>query len=162
MDCIFNKCIPESSNNKIIIRPTSKTFINGLAQSYDTTFPNELSNIISEKEYSYAINKVIEDASMWWPCCFCLTYGYMFSICTLGLSFWFPMNCISEAKVQILQSIIWVNENILNKYNLNLSYKQKCSTSWLEIDINFKENFNPIIERKENERQDLLIKNQLN
>ena len=161
MDCIFNKFIPKSSNKKIILRPTSKTFISGIAQSYDTTFPNELSNIISEKEYSYAINKVIEDAIIWWPCCFCLTYGYAFSICTLGLSFCFPMCCVSEAKAQLQSSIIWVNENILHKYNLNLSYKQKCSTSWLEIDINFNENFQPL-ERKENERQDLLIKNQLN
>jgi hypothetical protein len=47
MDCLFNTQIPKSSDKKIILRPTSKTFISGLASSYDTNFPEQLKGYIS-------------------------------------------------------------------------------------------------------------------
>jgi hypothetical protein len=34
MDCCFNKFIPKSKPDLIVIRPMGKTFINGLAESY--------------------------------------------------------------------------------------------------------------------------------
>jgi hypothetical protein len=57
----------------------------------------------------------------------------------LGLSFLCPNFCISEAKIKLLETINHTNENIFYKHNLRLSYKQKCSTSWLQIDILDKE-----------------------
>ncbi len=135
MDCAFNKLIPEETNTRIILRPTSKTFINGLASTYDTTYNPLLKDYITEKEYHYVVNKVVDELSMMWPCCFCFTYGYLFSICTLGLSFCFPNFCISEAKITLLKSIEDVNKSILNKKGLKLSYQQKCSASWLQIDV---------------------------
>ena len=50
MDCLFNKKIPTSTKDKIILRPTSKTFITGLAGSYDEKYPKSLSNRISVEE----------------------------------------------------------------------------------------------------------------
>ena len=32
-----------------------------------------------------------------------------------------------------------MNSTVLNKRNLNMSYHQKCSTSWLQIEIKDKE-----------------------
>ena len=50
MDCLFNKAIPKSSSIKIIIKPTSKTFVTGISSSYDETYPEELKNRISVEE----------------------------------------------------------------------------------------------------------------
>lgn len=55
------------------------------------------------------------------------------------MSFLFPNFCISEAKHKLLETINYTNENIFHKKNLSLSYKEKCSTSWLQIDIIDKE-----------------------
>jgi hypothetical protein len=139
MDCLFNTQIPKSSDKKIILRPTSKTFISGLASSYDTNFPEQLKGYISEREYSYMINRIVDELTMMWPCCFCFTYGYMMSLCTLGLSFLFPNCCIQEAKIKLLECINDMNKTVLNKRNLDMSYHQKCSTSWLQIEICDKE-----------------------
>jgi hypothetical protein len=148
MDCIFNKFIPLTDEQKIILRPTSKTFINGMAPSYDTTYPEELRDYISEREYSYMINKIIDELTMMWPCCFCFTFGYMFCLCTIGLSFLLPNCCISEAKIRLQDSIKEANESILKNKNLQLSYHQKCSTSWLQIDKLDKGNFSKSPEMK--------------
>ncbi len=159
MDYIFNNFIPRSEENKIIIRPTSKTFINGIAQSYDTTYPEELKDYISEREYSYMMNKIMDELMMMWPCCFCFTYGYLFCLCTLGLSFILPNCCISEAKIKLIESINEANDLILKNKNLQLSYHQKCSTSWLQIDILEKHSFSKIVGAPET--KSYLIKNQL-
>jgi hypothetical protein len=135
MDCLFNTQIPKSTDKLIILRPTSKTFISGLASSYETDFPEQLRGYISEREYSYTINRIIDELTMMWPCCFCFTYGYMMCLCTLGLSFLFPNCCIEEAKIKLLECISNMNNTVLNKRNLNMSYHQKCSTSWLQIEI---------------------------
>ena len=148
MDCIFNKLIPLTDEQKIILRPTSKTFINGMAPSYDTTYPEELRDYISEREYSYMINKIIDELTMMWPCCFCFTFGYMFCLCTMGLSLLLPNCCISEAKIRLQDSIKEANEAILKNKNLQLSYHQKCSTSWLQIDKLDKGNFSKSPEMK--------------
>lgn len=163
MDCIFNKCIPESDERRIILRPTSKTFINGLASSYETDYNPRLKDYISEREYSYVINKIVDELSMMWPCCFCFSYGYLCCLCTVGLSFIFPSCCISEAKLRLLDSIKEANANILNKRNLSLSYQQKCSTSWLQIDILDKEEvmLKADTEPEDTNKNGYLIRNQL-
>ncbi len=115
MDCVFNKQIPKSEAKRIILRPTSKTFISGIAQSYDTTYPEQLKDYISEREYSYVINRIVDELSMMWPCCFCFSYGYIFCLCTLGFSFMFPQCCIEEAKIKLLEVIKEMNERVLNK-----------------------------------------------
>ncbi len=84
MDCCFNKSIPKTEGKTIILRPTSKTFINGLAPSYETTYYPVLENYISEREYIIAMDRIVDELTMMWPCCFCFTYGYLFCICSVG------------------------------------------------------------------------------
>ena len=163
MDCVFNHYIPETEGRSIILRPTSKTFINGLASSYDTSYHPKLKDYISEREYSYVINKIVDELTMMWPCCFCFSYGYLFCLCTVGLSFLFPQCCIGEAKTKLLESIKEANDNILNKKKLAISYHQKCSTSWLQVDLLDKDdNLLPGAEDTNVPSKQTLIKNQLN
>ena len=65
-----------------------------------------------------------------WPCCLCFTFGYICSLCTAGLSFCFPYICISEAKERFDSEITNIN-SYLNSKRLHISYKSKCSTSWV-------------------------------
>ena len=171
MDCVFNKQIPKSEAKRIILRPTSKTFISGIAQSYDTTYPEQLKDYISEREYSYVINRIVDELSMMWPCCFCFSYGYIFCLCTLGFSFMFPQCCIEEAKIKLLECIKEMNVRVLNKKRLEMSYQQKCSTSWLQIDVIDKDTLksedaktdnSEIEDNQTNANQNYLIKNQIN
>ena len=60
MDFIFNYFIPESTEERIIIRPTGKTFASGLAYSYSADFPEELEGIIYEEDY-YEMMLTIND-----------------------------------------------------------------------------------------------------
>lgn len=34
MDCCFNRYIPKSTSDTIIIRPATKTFVNGMAEAF--------------------------------------------------------------------------------------------------------------------------------
>ena len=34
MDCCFNRYIPKSQDDMIVIRPAGKTFINGMSEAY--------------------------------------------------------------------------------------------------------------------------------
>jgi hypothetical protein len=113
----------------------AKTFINGLASSYDSTFPVQLNGIVDNIDYNSIIGTINDELFLMWPCCFCFSYGYIFSLCTAGMSFCFPYVCISDAKKTLLQSIAKANERYFHKKGLELSYQSKCSTSWLQIDI---------------------------
>ena len=73
---------------------------------------------------------------MMWPCCYCFSFGFLFSICTLGISFCLPNMCISEAKESFLKSLDRLNEYVFERRSLHISYHQLYSTSWLEIKIN--------------------------
>jgi hypothetical protein len=77
-----------------------------------------------------------------------------------------PNFCISEAKERLLKSINSVNENILKKKNLLLSYHAQCSTSWLQIDLLDKEEFNlkgqQLLETEALSKQSYLVRNQIN
>ncbi|OMJ78091.1 hypothetical protein SteCoe_22202 [Stentor coeruleus] len=134
MDCIFNKQIPESTENIVIVRPSSKTFITGLASSYDETYQKILKNRVSLEEWSSALAKINEVLFFYWPCFMCMSFGYCFSPCTLGLSFCFPGMKINEAKQKVLQEINLINKSF-SKKGMKLKLVQKCSTSWIEVEL---------------------------
>jgi hypothetical protein len=72
--------------------------------------------------------------------------------------------CISEAKQTFLERIGIVNSTILNRKNLHLSYKSKCSTSWLEIEIlnlDFERDNNALNIRSENENENIINDNKI-
>lgn len=58
MDCCFNRFIPKSTQDRIVIRPASKTFINGMSESYSfEDYDNDyLAKYISRKEYERIID----------------------------------------------------------------------------------------------------------
>ncbi|OMJ76327.1 hypothetical protein SteCoe_24313 [Stentor coeruleus] len=134
MDCIFNKQIPESTEKIVIIRPSSKTFITGLASSYDETYPKILQSRVSVEEWSAALAKINEALFYYWPCFMCMSFGYCFSPCTLGLSFCLPGMRINEAKQKVIQEMNSINKDFSRK-GMKLKLVQKCSTSWIEVEL---------------------------
>lgn len=134
MDCIFNKVIPSSTGNVFIIRPTSKTFITGLAGSYDESYLEVLTNRVSVEQWSGAMGKINEVLFFYWPCFMCMSFGYCFCMCTLGFSFCCPGMRIFEAKKKVKAEIEEINKDFSNR-GVYLKLVQKCSTSWIEVTI---------------------------
>lgn len=104
------------------------------------------------------MTNLIDELIMMWPCCYCFSFGFVFSLCSLGLSFCVSNICISEAKKSFLNSIDILNEYVFEKRDLHLSYHQKCSTSWLEIKIckPYYKNFND-----QNNNFNIVVNNQI-
>ena len=135
MDCLFNKQIPDSTPTRLILRPNSKTFINGIASSYEIIYYEELKPYVRQIEYNHHMTRIIEGLTAMWPCIYCFSFGYICSLCTLGLSFCLPNICISEAVEFFTHDIEEVNSSFFNKNKLHLSLQRRCCTSWLQIDI---------------------------
>ena len=135
MNWFFQKRIPKSTSKRLILKPTSKTFINGMSSSYEITYFEELKPYINKLEYKRVMERLIEGNIIMWPCDFCFNFGYICCICTLGISFCFPRFCINEATKSFLEDIDTVNNETFHKYNLHLSLQKKFCTSWLQIDI---------------------------
>lgn len=149
MDCIFNKKIPKSTNKHLVLRPNAKTFVNGIASSYEIVYFEELKPYVREIEYTHHMTRIIEGLTIMWPCMYCLSVGYLCSLCTFGLSFCLPNICISEAVASFLQDIDEANREFFNPNKLHLSLQRRCCTSWLQIDINDEE------EEKEEEEKEV-------
>lgn len=144
MDCLFNKQIPQSSNNELIFPPAGKTFITGLAFSYQFYYdPTILGSKIKETQFNYLMNSLNDELYTYWPCPLCFYSGYLFSPCTLGLSFFCPYTCIGEARKHFNEKLEHYNRNHFNPKGLNLTYHQKCSSSWLKLG-----NYNTVIANK--------------
>mmetsp|Transcript_56103 Transcript_56103/g.64022 ORF Transcript_56103/g.64022 Transcript_56103/m.64022 type:complete len:167 (+) Transcript_56103:185-685(+) len=135
MDCLFNKCIPKSTPTRVCVHPMSKTWINGIASSYSEDYPEELREYIDEKDYGRAISQVNDTLITYWPCSLCFSIGYVCALCTAGLSFCFPYCCISDAEKLVNETIRDADRNIFRPKGLSIELKKKCSTSWLEINI---------------------------
>ena len=134
MDCFFNKIIPNSTKNIIIIPPISKTFINGIASKYNDSYPIELSNLIGKELYFRCIFDINSYLATYWPCTPAFLIGYFFSCCTCGCSFYLPYLCIYDAENAINNLIQQQNNNVFHSRGLEISLKKKCSTSWLQIE----------------------------
>jgi len=134
-DHLFNKYIPDSSETSVILRPISKTFINGMAASYDNTYDEILKPYIDKKEFTRIIDRLNTLLTSEFPCCACLFWTYMLSICTLGTSFACTYYVVKQAQIKLEEKIEEINKNDLISRKLHLSYNQYCSTSWLELKI---------------------------
>ena len=136
MDFIFNKQIPNSNSNELIFPPLGKTFITGLSYSYRFYYdPNFIGPYMKEAQFNYLMNSLNDELYSYWPCCICFYFGYTMSLCTLGLSFLCPNFCVSSAKKTFLEKLEYYNNEHFNPKGLNLTYYQKCSTSWLSFKI---------------------------
>ena len=113
-----------------------KTFITGVAASYDSTYDEaRLKGNIDRSEYSYIIGLLNNTVHSYWPCAISIWLGYILAPFTLGLSFLIPNLCISDAKAELLKVIDRQNRVKLSDKGLKLRYVQGCSTSWLELSI---------------------------
>ena len=130
MDCIFNRKIPKSTNKHLVLRPNAKTFVNGIASSYEIIYFEELKPYVREIEYTHHMTRIIEGLTIMWPCVYCLSVGYLCSICTFLMD-------IDEA-----------NKEFFHPNKLHLSLQRRCCTSWLQIDINDEE-------EEEEEKEDI-------
>ena len=132
MDCLFNLQIPPSSTRTVVVRPKGKTFITGVASSYDITFDEKrLGDYIKESEYAYLIGFLNDTIKSYWPCTASIWFGYILSPITLGLSFLIPNLCIKDAKVALISAIQRQNRIKLKEKGLIMKYVQGWSTSWL-------------------------------
>lgn len=135
MDSCCNKKIPMNSSERFVFKPLSKTWINGLANTYDATYFEELSQYIDKVTFRNSFSKINDDLYTYWPCPTCFFFGYCCAVCTVGLSFLCPLMCINDAKKQLDENLERMNNNIYNPRGLQLNYVSMCCTSFLEIKI---------------------------
>lgn len=135
MDSCFNKNIPETTHDTFILKPVSKTWINGLANTYDSTYFTELEPFIDKLTFRNCICKINDDLYTMWPCPTCFAFGYCCCLCTVGLSFLCPYTCISDAKKSLLDNVDRFNQNVFNPRGLELTFEKLTCTSFLQIRI---------------------------
>lgn len=135
MDCLFNRQIPLSTFDSIIFKPKGKTFISGIAFSYDFFYDkNFIGDLMADSQFNYLTNALNDELYSYWPCTLCFCFGYLFSPCTLGLSFLCPNMCITSAKENFIKKLEYFNSKYFNPKMINITYHQKCSTSWLKLE----------------------------
>lgn len=90
---------------------------------------------MTEKEFRVLMQDMNRTLVTYWPCQFCVWFGYLMAPFTFGLSFFFPNLCIRDAKVGLIAAIERQNRIKLKDKGLQLSYIQGISMSWLELSI---------------------------
>ena len=134
MEYLFNMQIPDSSKEELIFRPIGKTFITGIAQEYKFYYDyNFLNSHISEKQFNNLFISLNDDLITYWPCWICFYGAYFACPCTCGLAFFCPNSCITVAKENFMNKLNHYNKEYFNPKGLQVTYKQKCSTSWLSV-----------------------------
>ena len=102
MDSCFNLQIPASTDKVVVIRPKGKTFITGIASSYECKYDEaRLKDYISLAEFTYVIELVNASIHSHWPCSLSIWIGYILAPFTLCLSFLIPNICIADAKTEL-------------------------------------------------------------
>ena len=90
---------------------------------------------MKEAQFSFLTNSLNEELYSHWPCTMCIAVGYIFSPCTLGLSFLCPWNCISTSKEIFLEKLAFYNQQYFNPKCIHLTYHENCSTSWIKLEV---------------------------
>ena len=108
-DFIFNAQIPKSTDKVVVVRPASKTWVNGLAQTYSEVYDERLSDHIEQREYEQIMERINDMLINYFPCPLSWYCGYLCCIFTLGLSLLCPYICIHDAEEQVEQLIRRVN-----------------------------------------------------
>lgn len=134
-DCFFNSQIPNTTETRVIIRPSSGTFVNGIAKSYDDNFPSQLKGHITEHEFKVMMENINDMLYTYFPCLLCWTCGYLCCPFTLGLSLCCPLICVRDAEENLRVMIFSINRKKLETKDLKLSLQKQCGTSWLELKL---------------------------
>ena len=102
---------------------------------YDTRYPSELLNIISEEQFALDMDKINEAILDFWPCGICFCFGYACAPLTLGATLLCPNMCISKAEENAHRCIDNLNHSrAYYGTNIHWSLHKGCCTSWVEIE----------------------------
>ena len=135
MGCIFNKNVPVSTSDCIVIRPGCCTFVSGLAYSYDeTSYDKSLSAKLSKREFEQLISGVNDKLMSYMPCPTITCYGYLLALPTLGLTFLLMyLCCVKKAENKVREYCENANKSKLKPSGFELTLVIRGGTSWLEL-----------------------------
>jgi len=150
MECFFNNFVPDSTESTIIIKPIGRTFIDGLSSSYDDTYTPQLQPYLEEQVFKNCINDINNILTNYWPCYCARCLGYSCCLCSIGLSLLLPKTCIVDAEEALQHKLDHFNRTVGKYKGLTIKLVRKCSTSWLEINV----------EKKEKEASDGILQNE--
>ena len=85
--CIWNRFVPPSQSDTIIVPPEGSTFINGLAQAYaeDGYDAEKLKGYLTVREYDKVLEDINGELITYMPCPICWCVGILLTIPTFGL-----------------------------------------------------------------------------
>ncbi|EQC37129.1 hypothetical protein SDRG_05356 [Saprolegnia diclina VS20] len=116
------------------LMPAHMRFVNGVSRAYDDEFPHELRHLVDETQFSHAINQINNTLTDYWPCLFCVCYGYACCVCTGGLSLLCPHMCISDAEQYARTLIDRINHRpCFQDVGVEWKFVKRCGRSWIEI-----------------------------
>ena len=118
----------------VVIRPSAKTFINGMASAYDEDFDFDLlTSHMTNNEFTYMMERLNDTFSSQFPCAFCWIMGYICCPFTLGFSLYCPAQCINDAEETARNFILRQNRQWLNKRGIEMILIRMRGTSWIEL-----------------------------
>ena len=83
----------------MVVRPSGKTFVTGLAMSYSELYDREgFEGYLTEREFTNIMDTINDTLFNYFPCPMCLCIGYFCALPTLGLSFLMPNVCVRDAE----------------------------------------------------------------
>ena len=147
MDWVFNNFVPDSTPECVIVPPSGKTFITGMASQFDDEYDDRLmSGRLERSKFREIIHNINDILFSYWPCSTCWWIGYVCWLWTLGLSFILPSICVWEAKGKVRKAIAVYNDKMLRRrgitlgtnFNYILALRISKGTSWLEFNIDIK------------------------
>jgi hypothetical protein len=111
MDCYFNRFIPKSQSDTIVVRPAGKTFINGMCESYSTEdYDNDIvSPYMTISEYNKVIDHINQALFNDYPCPGCQLFAYLCCPCTVGISCIIPWLQVNTARRSLEKELIRIN-----------------------------------------------------
>jgi hypothetical protein len=127
-----------ASGGRAVVRleATGLRFVNGVASSYDDTYPSELSGVLAREDFEAAIRQINDTLLMYWPCNACYVFGYACSVCSLGLSLLCPNMCVESSESNARKAIISINHSRpCKEAGVVWSLKKRCLISWIEIEF---------------------------
>ncbi|KAL3664011.1 hypothetical protein V7S43_010898 [Phytophthora oleae] len=123
---------------EVRLYPTRMRFVTGVAQAYEDEFPSELSHLVKEMDFDIAINQINNTMQDYWPCFFCICFGYGCCPCTLGLSLFCPNFCIRDAEQYVRALLARINRRIcFERAGIEWQLVRSCGKSWIRITYPF-------------------------
>jgi hypothetical protein len=69
MDCLFNRFIPKPTDSTMVLRPGSKTYINGMCDNYQGKYNEEkLKGLMTRNDFEGIIDAINDSLVHEYPC----------------------------------------------------------------------------------------------